>query len=796
MAVMHSASWNKSFCDRLAKVRSSSDVESARKAHESEILKEEEGIYKLNDNLTKMLSSPFGRALRSPIVNGLTSRFGTVKQWTNMVYEHPFISTKNAFGKKTGTSIDAFNIQDRSKSIILNALINKLFIKSAGLEGKALGNIRASLGGVKGVNMKYKDFSKGIAMAMRREDVHKVPEIETAAKLFRAYIDEAVIKMQKLDILPKDLDVKTAASYLTKSYNLNAINAPGGVEELSGIIAKRFAKESIDSTSVLQEVEKTMNNIRKIGDQALEMDNIATNMIRTGGSFKLERSLMIPDIEMEKFLNNDAISIVQRYLQQANSAIRFQEVLEREGFRNLSDVRKALRDEFNAVSKHKGEFDKSTNITDKKLEKELKQGINDINQSARLILGQFGRGTNSVADNAFKTLRKYQMLRMLGGMTVSSLNDAAMYTFKHGPMSTVRDGLLPMLRNYSASTLSKDELKDFGVGLELMMNEILRAMTDGDFTTLAGKSKLGTIGDYAVQNFGKLTLNSYWTKGGKRMAGQMSVSRTFRALKKLDKGESISNKESTRLAHLGIGKEDYAKVWGEFKKHGEEVDGSFVSNFGAWDRDTKEMFGGTVSKDVNSTILTPTAGDIPLIFQSNQFMKTMFQFKSYTASATNKILISGMQRRDSNVLAGTILLASFGAMSWVIKGAIAGKNVIGDAMDDDTLFETALSEGISRGGLTSLWMQGIWALNPVTATTRQSAINATNFIGGPSSSLIQDAYNAAGPIFDQGRNYIPGLEGRGREMTASDWSKVTRMLIYQNLLITNAAWTAYKKMSE
>ena len=756
----------------------------------SKVLKEEEGIQGLNQTLTKTLSSPI-RALRSPVVNGLTSTFGTMKKATNMFFEHNFILNKNIKGEKTGASVEGLGKQDEASAVLRNDKINKLYIKSVGLEGNLGAEARAAVGGLTKGKMSYQQFSEEVAYAMRRDDVHAIPEVAEASKLLRKDMDDVVVRLQKMEILPEDLTVKTARSYLTRRYNVGAINAPGGREELAGILARNFAKKAdvhVSSPDVVDSVEKTVNNILGIGDQAIELDNVASDMLSTGGRFKKERVLDIDDSEIEKFLVNDGIALSQAYLHQANSIIRFQEVLQREGFDNLTQMRKALRDESNAIAKNKGVFDPTTaKITNKKLAKELKIADEEMVKSARVVLGQFGRGTNSLRDNALKTLRKYQTLRLLGGMALSALPDAAMPFFKHGPLAVARDGILPMLRNFKKSKISKDELADFNVGLELMQNEILRAMTDGDFAVLAGKSRLQSIGDHAVQNFGKLTLNSYWTKAGKRLGGQMSVSRTFRALKTLNKGGNISDKESTRLASLGIGPEDYAKIWGEFEKHGQEEAGSFISNFGQWNKDIREMFGAAVSKDVDSTILTPGRGDIPFLAQQSEATKTIFQFKSFTSTATNKILLSGLQRRDANALSGMAMMVMLGGMSWMLKGAVSGKDVAGDAIDDDTLLSTFLSEGISRSGVAGLMGDMSFALNPYSSNSRYRGLNTSSYLGGPSWNLVQDIYKAAEPL-------IPSSNKKDKNgMTSADWKKVSRMLPYQNLFWMRSAWNNVNK---
>jgi hypothetical protein len=96
-----------------------------------------------------------------------------------------------------------------------------------GRDGKLLDMTKAGiedLTGQAGGKLSFADFKVEVAKAMRNGDASAIPQVAEAAKDMRARIfdplkDEAI----KLGLLPEDVEVTTADSYLTRVYNLEKI---------------------------------------------------------------------------------------------------------------------------------------------------------------------------------------------------------------------------------------------------------------------------------------------------------------------------------------------------------------------------------------------------------------------------------------------------------------------------------------------------------------------------------------------------------------------------------------------
>ena len=71
--------------------------------------------------------------------------------------------------------------------------------------------------------MNFVDFNEAVGMAMRRGDQSDIPEVAQAAAQIRPMFEATKVRMQELGILPEDVDVSTAQSYLPRIYKFDKI---------------------------------------------------------------------------------------------------------------------------------------------------------------------------------------------------------------------------------------------------------------------------------------------------------------------------------------------------------------------------------------------------------------------------------------------------------------------------------------------------------------------------------------------------------------------------------------------
>ena len=74
-----------------------------------------------------------------------------------------------------------------------------------------------------GKRMNFVDFNEAVGAAMRRGDQSDIPEVAQAAASIRPIFEATKVRMQELGILPEDVSVSTAQSYLPRVYKFDKI---------------------------------------------------------------------------------------------------------------------------------------------------------------------------------------------------------------------------------------------------------------------------------------------------------------------------------------------------------------------------------------------------------------------------------------------------------------------------------------------------------------------------------------------------------------------------------------------
>ena len=228
-----------------------------------------------------------------------------------------------------------------------------------------------------------------------------------------------------------------------------------------------------------------------------------------------------------------------------------------------------------------------------------------------------------------------------------------------------------------------------------------------------------------------------------------------------------------RLASSGIGKEQAEAIAVQFRKYGDE--GSLnLSNAHLWDnKDSVEILRSAVLKDTDRAILTPGEGEKPL-WTSSETGKMIFQFKTFAATAHNKILVADLQYRDADALNGFLLSVALGSVTYGAKQYVAGREISDDP-------GKVILESLDRsGGFGYLWdannmiekfTRGQVGVNRLAGQDPMSRYVSRNVLGallGPSAGTVEDIAKVTGAI----------AEG---EFTESDVRRIRKLIPGQNL---------------
>lgn len=148
--------------------------------------------------------TPAGRLAQSP---SLVSR-----QINQQLAENNYFFAKNDEGLATFTAAE-------TKIKQYDAMLYKQMETTRDAYQQYSKSVSAS--GAKRMN--FVDFNEAVGMAMRRGDQSDIPEVAQAAASIRPIFESTKARMQDLGILPEDVDVVTAQSYLPRIYKFDKI---------------------------------------------------------------------------------------------------------------------------------------------------------------------------------------------------------------------------------------------------------------------------------------------------------------------------------------------------------------------------------------------------------------------------------------------------------------------------------------------------------------------------------------------------------------------------------------------
>ena len=684
-----------------------------------------------------------------------------------------------------------------------------------------------------------REFNKAIATAIRKGD-SDIPEIKAASDMWRKELyDPLKDEMVAQKLLPEDVDVATANNYLNRVWDKDKItaNRPEFVTKVSNWLADKDTKLFDESQSILDDlagdsVEIKLANLKKQIDKAsgkekirlekqqtlinkaefknrLDMEDqdyrqiageIATRIQgspdgRLPYDWKLgdgkkeginskgiagtslrgplrNRVFQIDDELIEEFLENDIEVLGARYVQNIAGDLELMRAFDDV---NMDRQIKEIRDWWDK------ELD-NPNLTlkqSKKMTKQKEQDEIDIAGMRDRIRGVYGFQADNIWSRMGRSARDLNYLRLLGGVTISSLPDVARVVMAEGFVNTFSKGLIPLISNSKTTKLAQEELRRYDVGTDVLKSGKSEIIAD-----VADYAQGGTIVERGlragVNQFGKFNLLDYWTAGMKQLHAVTMQTSIFDSLSK--------GKYDKRLARLGIDEETSKRMWQQVKKHGTKTDGIWLTNAKNWDEPNLEViWGAAVRKESDRVIIIP--GQEKPLFMSSEMGKTIGQFRSFIFSATQRIVIPAIQRQDQNTLGGVASLIGMGIFSYYLKQKIAGRPISEDP-------RVWAMEGIERSGIAgilgeinttvekisgnSLGLRPLLGVNEF-ASKQVSRTVSESLLGPTLGSLLSTTVAATNAITSSG------------EMTESDIRTLRRLIPLQNLFYLRSAFNAAEK---
>lgn len=771
----------------------------------------EQGPTHLKDEA--LIKRLWGVRSQDPLIRSQLSDFDSTRQTVRQLAETPLEYAENAQGVATeiGGSVETrmkmwqAPLADTLQQV--DTIYAKYFHNTPDPTGwqRRLAPMRSEMQRVTGGDkLTFKQFKEEVGRAAFSGDEHVIPEIAEAAKAYRR-IDDAMKRAAiEARLFPEDIKLEGDISHLFRMYNKDKIaayrsdfarilndyfitkrDAAAKIGDAENVARKADAKADaaakkvqefsrLSDDEVKDLVEETIDTILGNADGRIPYDSIVSG---PRGPLK-ERLLRIESKKIQEFLNTDIEEVLHAQVRTMSADV---ELAKKFGSVDMAEQIRKINDEANrkiaAVDGMKDKDGKPATPEAKakeraRLDRARKSAVRDIEAMRDRLRGQYALPSNpdGIVLRAGRVARNLNYLRLLGGMTLSAFPDMAGIVLKHGLTSTFRDGFAPLVTNMKAVKLAGAEVKAAGTALDMILDS--RAMSIAEIGDQFGR---GTAFERAIKSagtrFGVVSLMAPWNAAMKQFSGMVVMTNLLRASEKVAKGQA-SPKEIRKLAAAGINSDLAERITKQFAKYGETQDGVFLAKAADWDdRLAKEAFRAAVVRDVDRIIVTP-GQDKPL-WMSTELGKTVGQFKSFNVSAMQRIALSALQQRDAETLAGVMTSLTLGAMTYVAKQAVAGKEI----SDDPAVWATNAFDWSGLAG----WMmevnniaekasRGRLGLSALTGE-QMSRYQSRNVVGaflGPTPDAVADIFQVTGSMF-------------AGDTTKSDLHKMRQLLPFQNL---------------
>tara|TARA_Y100000034_G_scaffold123003_1_gene169198 strand:- start:2466 stop:6098 length:3633 start_codon:yes stop_codon:yes gene_type:complete len=608
-------------------------------------------------------------------------------------------------------------------------------------------------------------FSIELTTAMRNGDVHQNAHIERAAGILREHIDDLWTRAANLEIegtFVKQGDEvqpvrsETSESYLTRRYDLNMVRQdPEGFKQawIAGLKDQRertnlrLAEEGEDLLEDLTEAEwreVAADIYAKVTD--LHVGDLHFNAAPSGATF-LKSRVDVKDEFLDAYLVKDWESLMEGYTKSLAPRVR---LAERFGAGDsnymLKDQIQRIQDDFaTQIGEIDTQISAATGKEKKKLqarkEKLIKQQVSDI-RDVEIMRDRLLNTTqephwlnpeNRAVLSGLRAARSWNIVTMLSNVLVSSIPDLARTITYHGGGKFAKAFTRSAFsKDIKRSTLPKSDMARMASAMERASSYRLQQISeveDGIVHTSFDK--------YAHATADKvLTLSGmkHWNVLNKTVAGHLVGDRIGQILS--------SGRGFSKLKQLGLDDQAIADAAEYAKRFAIDDDGLINLNLDMWpDRVLVEKIEAAAIKEADRLVVTPTAGDKPILM-STEVGRTLFQFKSFMVSATNKMMLPLFQESGIRPWVEIMTQLGLGLAVANFKAAMNGREIEG--VDDQ------LMAAIDHTGLAGYGMELMRAGRAVTGIDPFGEEQDAKFYArgpwgtllGPSAGTAENAWRA------------------------------------------------------
>lgn len=498
---------------------------------------------------------------------------------------------------------------------------------------------------------------------------------------------------------------------------------------------------------------------------------------------QLSRLLNIPSQELERWLERDVDKLSKIYTRTMGPDIEIARKLgtvngEEQFTKMVEEMDEQLRG-VEAMKDKKGQpLSEAKKVKERlKIQDEYKQYKVNLEGIIGRLRGTYGLPSDfdGMGFRMAQTAMHLNVLRYMGGVTISSLPDVGRPVARYGLMRTFKDGFVPLVTNLKGLKMAAREARLAGVAIDVVTaqraNSLFEIMDD-----LGRGSKFERGVEYASGKQGIIAAFSYWTDAMKSITSAIANAKMMDSIMEVVEGKG-GREAISFLAENGIDGGMVQRIAEQVRKNagGGKVDGVWLPQTENWnDEGALRAFRSALAREVNNTIITPGV-ERPLWTNASTAGRMLSQFKSFALSSTYKTVLAGLQQRDRHFVEGVMISLAMGALSYYLYSVARG----GDAYErmQNAGPDTWADEAIARSGVLGVLglAQDITSRIPATA-------KISSFSGGRSTRRGGDDLVEAilGPTFDLAKTSAEIIT-EVDDPTASTAHKMRQLIPWQNV---------------
>lgn len=493
---------------------------------------------------------------------------------------------------------------------------------------------------------------------------------------------------------------------------------------------------------------------------------------------ELSRTLNLPFEQKVKWLNTDPEHTARVYARHMSTDV---ELYRATGSVNGSTIFDEVREDF-ARARTRLEEAGQTGRPLQDLLAQQQQVEGDLSVVISRLRHQRGIPDNpdGILYRLGRAAQDVNVTRLMGTVVLSSVPDLARPVMRSGLRRTFRAGYLPMLSGLSNLGLRRDEFRRLGVAWDPVMHNRTQAVFElfDDYAQRQTGIERGL--GFLANKTGLVAGFDRWTAEMKQVSASVAASEFSDAIRLTIEGGPARQLQRARelLAAHGIEQPLANRIWDQLNLEGgsyRSPDGTLLPNTEAWtDYQSMAAYRAAVNKFVNDTIVTPGA-DRPSWMDANAGFKLLAQFRSFTFTSTNRVVLAGLQEQDMALMNGVMFSLAMGSVSYYLWAASIG----GDPLTEANRLDPAkfADEAISRSGLLGVFSEAHRVAERIPGlqdyvtfsgqrTTRRAPSGLIGAVAGPSYDLAERVSNV-----------VLGLD----EPTQSTLHQARLMTPYQNV---------------